>query len=47
MKHDRTSEFWHSIAQFLLGGMGLVVLTLACARLGISLAATGFAYLTS
>ncbi len=39
------SPFWQSVAISGLGGMGLALLTIACFRLGFSLAIAGFAFL--
>ncbi len=45
MKRDWPTKLWRSSRQYLLGGVSLALLTFVCFRLGLSLAATGFAYL--
>jgi PAS domain S-box-containing protein len=45
MKRDWRSEARNFAAQCLSGGVGLMLLTFACFRLGLNMATTGFAYL--
>ena len=45
MKRDWTSQFRHLAAHLFFGGIGLLLLTFVCFRLGLSIARTGFAYL--
>ena len=45
MKRDWSLKLSHSSRQYLLGGVSLALLTFVCFRLGLNLAATGFAYL--
>jgi PAS domain S-box-containing protein len=43
MKQDRPSRFWRSVAQCVLGGIGLSVVTFLGFRLGLGFAAAAFA----
>jgi len=45
MKRYWRSKPWRSAAQCLFGGIGLAAPTFVCFRLGLNLAAAGFAYL--
>jgi PAS domain-containing protein len=40
-----SAKFWHSAAQYFFGGIGLVLVTYVCFRLGLNLTTVGFAYL--
>ena len=42
---NQISQFWRPAAQFLLGSVGLALLTLVCFRLQLNLASTAFGYL--
>jgi len=42
---DETSSFRRAVGQLLLGGIGLILLTFVCFRLGLNIATVGFAYL--
>src|SRR5258708_37983871 len=46
MTHGWAAKFGPIAAQCLLGGVGLVLVTLACFRLGLTPASAGYAYLT-
>jgi PAS domain S-box-containing protein len=45
MRWDTTSQFRRSATQCFLGGIGVAVVTFACYRLGLNVAAAAFAYL--
>jgi PAS domain S-box-containing protein len=45
MRRDTTSQFRPSATQCFLGGIGVAVVTFACYRLGLNVAAAAFAYL--
>jgi PAS domain S-box-containing protein len=45
MTSAQTWSFWRLAAQYILGGIGLVLLTFVCFQIGLGLATTAFVYL--